>query len=355
MSELRRLCVFCGSSPGLKPAYRDATVQLAEALAGRGIGLVYGGAHVGLMGVLADSMLDFGGDVIGVIPRSLVDWEVAHTALSDLRVVETMHERKALMAELADGFIALPGGMGTLEEFCEALTWVQLGLHNKPCGVLNVEEFFAPLLTFFDHMVTQRFLREEYRSAILTESEPATLIDRFATYQPCIQVDRPIGCLTMIYDQVIEILTRNKASFRIYQHAPMRTVTDHQEQLPFDTARFLKVLAFRVGDARWVLVALKGEDRLDFRALADAAGASRGAIVPAKSDELVAVFGCEAGGVCPIPIHADIEVFLDRDAAAIDVAYTGSSRVDRTLEIQMADLIRIANPLVLPLRRAQPA
>jgi uncharacterized protein (TIGR00730 family) len=184
MVELRRICVFCGSSPGLKPAYLDATVRLAETLAGRDIGLVYGGARLGLMGVLADSMLGFGGEVIGVIPRSLVEWEIAHTGLSDLRIVETMHERKSLMAELADGFIALPGGMGTLEEFCEVLTWVQLGLHNKPCGVLDIEEFFAPLLTFFDHMVAQRFLRTEYRAAILAETEPDVLLDLFAEYEP---------------------------------------------------------------------------------------------------------------------------------------------------------------------------
>jgi uncharacterized protein (TIGR00730 family) len=118
MAELQRLCVFCGSSLGLKPAYLDASVRLTETLVGRGVGLVYGGAHIGLMGVLADAMLGFGGEVIGVIPRSLVDWEIAHTGLSDLRIVETLHERKALMAELADGFIALPGGMGTLEEIC---------------------------------------------------------------------------------------------------------------------------------------------------------------------------------------------------------------------------------------------
>jgi uncharacterized protein (TIGR00730 family) len=184
MIELRRVCVFCGSSPGLKPAYLEATVQLAETLAGRGIGLVYGGAHIGLMGVLADAMLGFGGEVTGVIPRSLLEWEIAHTGLSDLRIVESMHERKALMADLSDGFIALPGGMGTLEEFCEVLTWVQLGLHNKPCGVLNVEEFFTPLLGLFDHMVEQRFLRAEYRAAILTEARANTLLDRFAEYQP---------------------------------------------------------------------------------------------------------------------------------------------------------------------------
>jgi Cys-tRNA(Pro)/Cys-tRNA(Cys) deacylase len=159
----------------------------------------------------------------------------------------------------------------------------------------------------------------------------------------------------MIYDSVIETLTRNGVAFRIHEHAPMRTVNDHQEQLPFDSARFLKVLAFRVGDSRWVLVALKGEDRLDYRALADAVGASRNAVAAATSEELASVFGCEAGGVCPIPKHADIEVFLDRDAAAIDFAYTGSSRMDQTLEIRMTDLLRIVNPRVLPLRRAQQA
>jgi Cys-tRNA(Pro)/Cys-tRNA(Cys) deacylase len=155
----------------------------------------------------------------------------------------------------------------------------------------------------------------------------------------------------MIYDSVIEILTRNNATFRIHEHAPMRTVSDHQEQLPFDIARFLKVLAFRVGDSRWVLIALKGRDRLDYRALADAVGASRGAVVAATPEELISVFGCEAGGVCPIPTRADIEVLLDLDATAIDVAYTGSSRIDRTLEIRMADLLRIVNPRVLPVRR----
>jgi Cys-tRNA(Pro)/Cys-tRNA(Cys) deacylase len=155
----------------------------------------------------------------------------------------------------------------------------------------------------------------------------------------------------VIYDEVIKILTRSNAAYRIHEHAPMRTVSDHQQQLHFDTARFLKVLAFRVGDARWVLVALRGTDRLDYRALADAVGASRGTVVAATPEELASVFGCEPGGVCPIPAQADIEVLLDDDAAAIDAAYTGSSRADRTLEIRMADLLRIVNPRVLPLRR----
>jgi Cys-tRNA(Pro)/Cys-tRNA(Cys) deacylase len=159
----------------------------------------------------------------------------------------------------------------------------------------------------------------------------------------------------MIYESVVETLTRNDATFRIHEHAPMRTVNDHQEHLTFDTERFLKVLAFRVGDERWVLVALKGEDRLDYRALADAVGASRGALTAASPEELASIFGCEAGGVCPIPAHDGIDVLLDRDAASIDVAYTGSSRVDRTLEIRMVDLLRIVNPRVLPLRRMNPA
>jgi prolyl-tRNA editing enzyme YbaK/EbsC (Cys-tRNA(Pro) deacylase) len=157
----------------------------------------------------------------------------------------------------------------------------------------------------------------------------------------------------MIYDSVIETLTRGNATFRIHEHVPMRSVSDHREQLAFDSARYLKVLAFRIGDARWALIALKGEDRLDYRALANAVGASRGAVTSATPEELASIFGCEAGGVCPIPAHAGIEVLLDHDAATIDVAYTGSGRADRTLEIRMADLLRIANPRVLSLRRQQ--
>jgi uncharacterized protein (TIGR00730 family) len=192
---MRRICVFCGSSPGLTPAYADGARRLAEALVEANITLVYGGAHLGLMGILADAMLATGGEVIGVIPRSLQDQEIAHTGLTDLRIVGSMHERKALMAELADGFIALPGGLGTLEEFFEVLTWAQLSIHRKPCGLLDLDGFYAPLLLLMDHMVQQRFLRPEHRSMILVEPEPRALLARFAEYRapaPTKWVDRSI-------------------------------------------------------------------------------------------------------------------------------------------------------------------
>jgi len=181
---MRRLCVFCGSSPGAGPGYTDGARRLGQTLAARGIGLVYGGAQVGLMGVLADSVMSAGGSAIGVIPRALEDLELAHRGLSELRVVGSMHERKALMAELADGFIALPGGMGTLEELFEVLTWAQLGMHRKPCGLLDVDGYFTALLGFLDHMVVQRFLRPEHRAMILVESAPDSLLARFDAYEP---------------------------------------------------------------------------------------------------------------------------------------------------------------------------
>src|SRR5919199_3791597 len=177
---MRRVCVFCGSSPGADPAYAAAARRLAEVLVRRGIGLVYGGGSVGLMGVLADAALAAGGEVTGVIPRALQAREVGHAALPDLRVVETMHERKALMAELADGFVALPGGLGTLEEFFEVWTWAQLGIHAKPCGVLNVGGYFDPLLAFLDHAVAEGFVRDAYRAMLLVAAEPAPLLDRLA-------------------------------------------------------------------------------------------------------------------------------------------------------------------------------
>jgi uncharacterized protein (TIGR00730 family) len=179
-----RIGVFCGSSVGDRPAYRQAAVELAGALARRGLGLVYGGARVGLMGVLADAMLQHRGEVIGVIPKALLDLEIAHAGLADLRVVASMHERKALMVELADGFIAMPGGYGTLEEFCEVLTWAQLGLHRKPCGLLEVESYFAPLLALFDGAVSAGFLRPENRALVLTANDPDALLDLFASYKP---------------------------------------------------------------------------------------------------------------------------------------------------------------------------
>ena len=181
---MTRIGVFCGSSVGNQPAFRQAAVELAGALARRGFGLVYGGARVGLMGVLADAMRQHGGEVIGVIPQALVDREIAHAGLTDLRVVGSMHERKALMVELADGFIAMPGGYGTLEEFCEVLTWAQLGLHRKPCGLLDVEAYFDPLLALFDGAVSAGFLRPENRALVLTANDPDALLDLFASYKP---------------------------------------------------------------------------------------------------------------------------------------------------------------------------
>lgn len=169
---------------GNQPAFRQAAVDLARALARRGFGLVYGGARVGLMGVLADAMLQHHGEVIGVIPQALLEREIAHAGLSDLRVVGSMHERKALMVELADGFIGLPGGYGTLEEFCEVVTWAQLGLHHKPCGLLDVDEYFNPLLALFDGAVSAGFLRPENRALVLTANDPEALLDRFASYKP---------------------------------------------------------------------------------------------------------------------------------------------------------------------------
>jgi uncharacterized protein (TIGR00730 family) len=180
---MRSLCVFCGSSPGVRPQYASAARQLAYCLATQGIRLIYGGARVGLMGELANSMLHAGGEVTGVIPEGLLTREVAHTDLRDLRIVPTMHERKALMAELADGFLALPGGAGTLEEFFEVWTWAQLGIHRKPCGVLNVNRYFDGVLTFLDHAVTERFLRVEHRAMVLVDDDPARLLERLAGYR----------------------------------------------------------------------------------------------------------------------------------------------------------------------------
>jgi uncharacterized protein (TIGR00730 family) len=184
VSEIRRLAVFCGSNPGARPDYVEAARALGTLLAQRGIGVVYGGSSVGLMAALADAMQDELGDVIGVIPRMLVEREVANKSLTDLRVVETMHERKALMAELADGFIALPGGIGTLEEFFETWTWAQLGMHAKPCGLLNVEGYYDGMLQFLDHAVAERFVRDVHRAMVIVESDPEKLLSRFMSYDP---------------------------------------------------------------------------------------------------------------------------------------------------------------------------
>ena len=181
---MRRVCVFCGSSPGARPAYAEAAEELAGLLAGEGIGLVYGGGGVGLMGRLADAMLAGGGEAIGVIPSALVAREIGHTGLSELRVVGSMHERKALMAELSDAFVALPGGLGTLEELFEVYTWSQLGLHRKPCALLDVEGYYADLAGFLAHAVEERFLREEHRAMLIVEREPGALLERLESFEP---------------------------------------------------------------------------------------------------------------------------------------------------------------------------
>jgi uncharacterized protein (TIGR00730 family) len=179
-----RLCIFCGSSSGARPEYAAATAELAQLLAGRGIGIVYGGASVGLMGLLADSALEAGGEVIGVIPESLERKEIGHQGLTHLRVVASMHERKGLMAELADGFVALPGGSGTLEELFEVFTWSQLGLHRKACALLNVEGYYDGLAAFLDHAVAERFLRAEHRAMLLCERTPAAVLDALEGFEP---------------------------------------------------------------------------------------------------------------------------------------------------------------------------
>lgn len=181
---MKRVCVFAGSNSGSQAEYLNAARELGQAIVRREMGLVYGGARIGLMGALADSALAAGGHVTGVMPDALVAKEVAHAQLSDLRVVASMHERKAMMADLADGFIALPGGWGTLEEFFEVLTWAQLGLHQKPCGLLNVRGYFDGLLSFIDHSIDECFVRRENRSMLVVASSPDSLLDAFARYVP---------------------------------------------------------------------------------------------------------------------------------------------------------------------------
>jgi hypothetical protein len=182
--ELKKVCVYCGSSPGKKPEYLSAARAMGTELANRDITLVYGGGRVGLMGEVARATLANGGQVIGVIPKALSDQELAFNELAELHVVDSMHERKALMAELSDGFVALPGGYGTLEEIFEVLTWVQLGFHTKPCGVLNIDHYYDHLLEFLDYSVAEQFIYQPHRDLILQALEPADLIDRFLAYQP---------------------------------------------------------------------------------------------------------------------------------------------------------------------------
>jgi len=180
---MKRICVYCGSSPGRLSDYRDAARQLGNELAARKIGLVYGGASVGVMGAVADAILEQGGQAIGVIPYALATREVAHNGLDELFVVDSMHERKAKMAELSDGFIALPGGWGTIEEIFEMLTWAQLGFHQKPCGLLNISAYYDHLFKFLEHAIDQRFVREEYRPMIMMEQTASGLLDRYQLYR----------------------------------------------------------------------------------------------------------------------------------------------------------------------------
>ncbi|HDD61834.1 MAG TPA: TIGR00730 family Rossman fold protein [Chloroflexi bacterium] len=181
---MEKIAVYCGSSPGKNPAFHQAAVQLGKVLAEREITLVYGGGSVGLMGILAQTIIDRGGQVIGVIPQAIADMEVAFTDIQDLRVVEDMHTRKALMAELADAFIALPGGMGTIEEIMEILTWAQLGFHEKPCGILNIAGFYDQLLKFLDRLVMDQFIAPEHRSMLMVDESPQSLLEQFSSYDP---------------------------------------------------------------------------------------------------------------------------------------------------------------------------
>jgi uncharacterized protein (TIGR00730 family) len=179
---LRRICVFCGSSSGTREVYKQAAQAVGQLLCQRGIELVYGGGHVGLMGVVADACLNAGGRVIGVIPQALADKEVAHTGLTELRIVGSMHERKAVMADLSDAFVSLPGGFGTWEEFFEVLTWAQLGIHRKACGVLNVNGYYDPLIEMADRALSEGFLREGHRDLLLSDADPERLLDRLSSY-----------------------------------------------------------------------------------------------------------------------------------------------------------------------------
>jgi uncharacterized protein (TIGR00730 family) len=193
---LKRICVFCGSARGSRPAYVAVAKETGRALAERGHEIVYGGGSTGLMGAVADAALEAGGRVIGVIPEALLEWEVAHLGLSELRVTDSMHDRKALMGELADGFLTLPGGFGTLEELFEVLTWAQLGFHPKPCGLLNAARYFDPLLRMLDHSVAEGFVRPVHRALLLDGTALPGLLDRMAKYRaeaPDRWVDRTRG------------------------------------------------------------------------------------------------------------------------------------------------------------------
>jgi uncharacterized protein (TIGR00730 family) len=181
---MKRICIFCASSPGSRTEYRAAAEEMAAELVRRNIGLVYGGGNVGLMGIIADAVLRAGGEAQGVIPEHLMALEGGHKGLTKLHIVRSMHERKAKMADLSDAFVALPGGFGTLEEFCEVVTWTQLGLHAKPCGILNVLGYYSPLLAMFDHAVEERFLKPENRGLVLARDQPADLLQALEEWRP---------------------------------------------------------------------------------------------------------------------------------------------------------------------------
>ncbi len=193
---MKRICVFCGSSPGRKPAYISTAVQLGKALVQRDIELVYGGAKVGLMGKLAETVLAEGGKVIGVITKDLLKKDVAFTGLPELRVTNNMHERKSLMIELSQGFVGLPGGFGTLEEFFEVLTWAQLGIHSKPCGVINVQGYFTKMVEFLDNSVKEQFLVKAHREMLLINESAEGLLEMFESYNPT-EVDKAAWLLKM--------------------------------------------------------------------------------------------------------------------------------------------------------------
>jgi uncharacterized protein (TIGR00730 family) len=183
MKSIQSLAIFCGSSFGKNPCYRESAEEVARVLVENNIALVYGGATVGLMGVIAETVMLHGGKVIGVIPKSLADIEIANNCITQLHIVESMHERKALMAELSDGFIMLPGGIGSLEEFFEIFTWAQLGLHQKPCGILNINNYYASILNFLDHSVSEGFLKEANLQMIFVDTLIENLLNQFFSFE----------------------------------------------------------------------------------------------------------------------------------------------------------------------------
>jgi uncharacterized protein (TIGR00730 family) len=184
MRSLKSICVYCGSSPGKHPSYAEAAKDLGGLLASEGIRLIFGGGAVGLMGIVASAAMDAGGEVVGVIPQALDRREIANRHISELRIVESMHERKSLMNDLADGFIALPGGYGTFEELCETLTWVQLGIHDKPVGLLDVDGYYQPLMRMFDHAVAERFLHPDHRRLLVNDTDARRLLDQLRRQEP---------------------------------------------------------------------------------------------------------------------------------------------------------------------------